>query len=449
MKIQETWLLFLRFFFSFSSPTFSLLNLFFFPLSLSLSSFELPFLPCPSMSHPFRKFSSFQVLPASSSKTTQHRYVVTCDYGSNNPSALNVQSGEIVVQTIAANEVDDETTEKVYVSNLSGAEGLVPRSILERLNQSASAPAPPPQLLPPNRLPAPTPLMKGTSFKSSTSKSVSEFEAAILSDDIKGLPIDDPSNIIIGDIDPQTNRPTVKAATVERLIDLLISEYCYPAFRSCFLVSFRFYLTPEDLLKSMRQHYKGKMKDDKEKKTYARIIGILKFWIETHGKSDFPPNSAVRASLESFITDELSSPQLKKLIEKLEKPAESQVQSKSSSSSVSFPPLDKLHTWTPAQTKTFVEQLTCLFSEKYRAITLHDFFVFATSTENPGSSISDMRKFSSFIHDWILWELVRKAKSEDLATTLEIIASIITQLFELHNYVSVKEVPYHFHCFTG
>jgi hypothetical protein len=398
------------------------------------------------MSHPFRKFSSFQVLPTgSSSKTpdikTQVRYVVTCDYDSNNPTALNVQTGEIVIQTISSNDADDETSEKILVSKVNGAEGYVPRSLLERLHQSVPMSSPSPPIPPPNK--GAVPLSKATSFKSSTGKTLSEFESAILGDDAKCLPIDDPSNIIIGEIDPQANRPTVKAATIERLIDLLISEYCYPAFRSCFLVSFRFYMTPEELLKAMRNLYRGKMKDDKEKKTYARVIGIMKFWIETHGKSDFPPSSPVHASLESFIIDELSSPQLKKLLEKLEKPADPNSPSlaKSSSNSSSFPPLDKLHTWTPAQTKTFVEQLTCFISEKYRVITLYDFFIFATSTESSlGSNISELRKLSTFLHDWILWEIVRKAKSEDLGATMETIVNIATQLFELHNYLAVKEV---------
>jgi RasGEF N-terminal motif len=90
----------------------------------------------------------------------------------------------------------------------------------------------------------------------------------------------------------------IKAATVDRLVAHLTGEYSSPAYRSCFLMVFRAFMKPEDVLSRLRLQFVL----TKDKSEAARVIRIIKPWVEAH-PTDFAPGTEARVAIEKTVRE--------------------------------------------------------------------------------------------------------------------------------------------------
>jgi hypothetical protein len=386
---------------------------------------------------PFLKLSTYHVLPKISSKElpknetkpepkpTNHRlpYVAVWNFEPLGETELSLTAGD----TVYSIEDGPNDPDWIFVSKSNGEEGYVPRNILE---------------IPVQKTPT-TPSLLHTS---TTSPSLTQSNLKTQKEEPPPSYVDD-HTIIYGEVDPVHQRPTVKAASQQKLVELLVSDYCYPDFRFCFLISFHCFLTPVELISILKTIFKEKISSNSDNiKSYAHLIGLLKLWIESHG-TDFAATSPARTSLEELFTmiAEISVrgvEQLRKLLEKMDR-RDSQMETGQDSSSTTFPPLDKVHTWSGQHIKSFAEQITQLKSKKFREINISEFFQFVTKGLDAlpeTNSIPSFVRLCNTLYEWALWEVCRRSKSESLNAILEVFGNLTVFFYELRNYASTKEV---------
>ena len=250
-------------------------------------------------------------------------------------------------------------------------------------------------------------------------------------------------DVIYGEITSDQQQKTIKAATAEKLVEILASELCYPTYRSCFLTVFRTFMTPNDLISILRFQYRL----TKEKRDVVRVIGVVKKWIEEYGTLDFEHGTETRVALESMIQElseivPVGGEQLSKALDKMgTKKHKTEGIKRIERSKANLPDLDNVGSWTPEQIRIFAEQVTCLLSEKFCKITGADLFMWCMGEK---SKISTVKKQSSMLFDWTLWAICRKSKWEDLQAVLDFFTNLVFQFMELNNFDSAKEVFFFF-----
>ena len=74
----------------------------------------------------------------------------------------------------------------------------------------------------------------------------------------------------------------IKAASFDRLIIALTDSSSSPTFRKSFLLSYRSFTTPVQLMQALEGRFCGVDGETEVEKTRLRIVGIVKAWLEDH-----------------------------------------------------------------------------------------------------------------------------------------------------------------------
>jgi hypothetical protein len=128
---------------------------------------------------------------------------------------------------------------------------------------------------------------------------------------------DSEENILFANEDKETGISLIKAATIEKLIERATTEkYADPSFLLIFLLTYRSFMTPEDLLNGLIQRFKisppsnatPEEHEDFEKTVQfpirLRVCNFLKTWVSNY-YYDFEEDVKLQQQFNTFVTTTL------------------------------------------------------------------------------------------------------------------------------------------------
>mmetsp|Transcript_16038 Transcript_16038/g.22271 ORF Transcript_16038/g.22271 Transcript_16038/m.22271 type:complete len:457 (+) Transcript_16038:73-1443(+) len=245
----------------------------------------------------------------------------------------------------------------------------------------------------------------------------------------------------------------IRAATLERLVERLTHEkIADPKFRKAFLLTYRSFTTPLELILALSKRYEPSQgKNDEKTSKRVRVVGVVKAWMEDHFYDFNEPE--VQDALTSFIdemadTMENSAKQLRRVFERAKErnKDEEKLQGRSRESVPAAQEADHakiLETkgWQGIDNKVLAEQMTILESDIYCAILPKECISWnKKEKEILAPNISAMIKQFNLFSNWVSCALVTQVTLEGRVETLKKFIDLMDELQTLNNFNGMMEV---------
>uniref|UniRef100_A0A7S4PFG4 Ras-GEF domain-containing protein n=1 Tax=Paramoeba aestuarina TaxID=180227 RepID=A0A7S4PFG4_9EUKA len=243
----------------------------------------------------------------------------------------------------------------------------------------------------------------------------------------------------------------IRAATLERLVERLTHEKISdPKFRKAFLLTYRSFTTPLQLIESLLfrfEPYSMTTTDDLKSKR-ARVIGVVKAWMEEHFY-DFGEPEVQDALINFFKEVVLTMSSAGALHKKFEKKIQETEKQKAVQQVLYVKPsLEHSYFktlgekgWHGIDVKVFAEQMTLLESKIYCAILPKECMSWnKKDKETLAPNISAMIKQFNLFSNWVSCALVTQATLEGRVSTLKKFIDLMEALQALNNFNGMMEV---------
>jgi len=258
-------------------------------------------------------------------------------------------------------------------------------------------------------------------------------------------------------VTPGVAVPQVRTATVAKLVERLTHEK-YPdiLFRQAFMVTYRSFATPDEVLGLLKARYS----DDScemSSRIKLRVVATVKYWLESH-PYDFVQDKELAESLEKFIGSTISvsnktaGKQLLNAFNRVmnHKGDISALIRKTNVSSEAAPK-PRIPTGLTEDTiglklldaKEIARQLTVIESELYCAITPKECLNKSWSSKNKeqlAPNILGMITRFNLTCNWVITEVVQKVRLEQRVEVLRKFIRIAACLRKLNNFNGVMEI---------
>lgn len=265
-----------------------------------------------------------------------------------------------------------------------------------------------------------------------------------------------------------TEVPRVKAATADKLVEWLTTpKYSDAKFRDAFMLTYRSFMTPQELLRKLLHRYIGKFTpldpylndEEREQQLHLvriKVVMVLKHWMKEHGY-DFRKEGRDSGSgdimyeLETFITDILplymkpAAEQLRKTFEAWEADYRAKKTSQDlSPPSVSPTNAKELNIDDIDDVGILAQQMCLLEHELWRKIRPSECLNKAWSNSKQkhitSPNILTIIKRFNMMSAWVTSQVVNKVKLTDRVNAIKKFITLGKKLAECNNFNGVMQI---------
>ncbi|KAL5463373.1 hypothetical protein EMCRGX_G032266 [Ephydatia muelleri] len=267
----------------------------------------------------------------------------------------------------------------------------------------------------------------------------------------------------------------IKAGTIHKLVErLTYHEYADPAFVRTFLMTYRSFCKPSELLNLLMQRHQIpnpidlddsdvrrdplKMKAYKRFKTnyvspiQLRVLNVIRHWIEFHFY-DFVNDPALLAVLKQFV-DSVKTKSMQKLVASIQRAFQKKEEEAAPSEQLVFDKHPEPTLWfiaKPNATDEFnfltlhpveiARQLTLLQSEYFRAIHPSELvdasWMKEERKESSSPNLLKLNRFETKVSNWITKEIVYTENFEERVALVSRLIDIMEVLKDLNNFAGM------------
>lgn len=314
-------------------------------------------------------------------------------------------------------------------------------------------------------------MLSSDSIKVATDLSIMDEEDDMALDEFAVFDIDDwpfgkedtPDQIVFTKDTVNSDRPVVKGATLEKLVERLTYEkYPDPDYTNAFLLTYRSFTSPSDLLDLLIQRFgvpkpQGASDEEmdqwvrlKQQPIQLRVFNALKSWVSTYWY-DFLEDAELLKQLELFIINTMKGSGMEKAGNQLLKVIDKQKEGGEAKREVSFgqeapPPVlpPSAHfTLMDLSPVEIARQITLIEYDLYCKIKpwecINQAWTKPTKNEKAPNIMEMIRRFNQ-VSRWVATSILQEQTPKDRAEVMSHFIDVAIECKELHNFNACMEI---------